>query len=80
MLCLGIRGKPPLFIKEKDEELKNMTEKLSSDETTAELAENRLHEDDDFSNFDLGLESLLRAPLDIINQQIDDINILDSSG
>ena len=59
--------------------MKNLTEKLSSNETR-ELAENRLHADDDFSNFDLGLESLLRAPLDIINQQIDDINILQSSG
>ncbi len=64
-------------IKEKDEEIKDITKKFSSSKTT-ELADGRIDEDD-FANFDLGLESLLRAPLDIINQQIDDIYILDSS-
>ena len=28
------------------------------------------------SNFDLGLDSLLRAPLDVINLQIDSIDVL----
>ncbi len=65
------------FIKTKEEEIRDITKKFTSSKTP-ELADGRIDEDD-FANFDLGLESLLRAPLDIINQQIDDIHILDSS-
>ena len=32
--------------------------------------------DPEFANFDLGLDSLLRAPLDVLNLQIENINVL----
>ena len=46
--------------------------KVRVEELEQELGEGRRLETE-FSNFDLGLDSLLRAPLDVLNLQIDNI-------
>ena len=40
--------------------------------------EEDLRNEDKFSNFDLGLDSLLRAPLDDLSVQLDSIDILNT--